>query len=1025
MLASSPPGAPALGSFPSALSVLAFTTTRVPTPLRSSSFAGSRLFGAADSSGSDWKRARRKSRDGDADIDADRLLGATDRLLRATRAAASAGGAAADATAKPRDGHASSRRLWCASALLAAGAALAPPPPAWAASSLSSDAATVRSRLQWEPTPVNKRTGVTVFDAERSGYNVRFVTYLSRFLLVFDPDCRQWWYQRAGDLPRTGNAQTIQQVRLEQFGAFSASVEVGLQEYRGPDGPRKLLQALVNRYCRSDASSSSGSTSGSSPNADASSGTASSSSSSSDDVQRQQRQQREIKEARRQIALLFSLMDQNQPVEDITRLLAAIDNGSVSSVKILDRGSGYAPGYGPPAVTFPPPGAGTDGYETATGRAILTPNGRILRIDLVNRGAGYKQPPIVTVSSPAAIRFGDVTTEGGGVCTATAQAFLFKSGVNKGRIERIQLVDSGGGYTSNEIIRVRISPPESSPQEGGITATATAVLEYEVSDILVVNNGTGYAVEKPFLVSVEPPPLTARVNMNDPMMARIISPDQPLPPTTVPTKEMLKKMPSINDPSSVAARASQEASRGGGGGCIGRACYDSPVVAIAYPRAEKDSYNAFRSDDEEIRLLRIENALESRSATSAPPARFVSGSSSGIDASDGSSYYPEYLDFAGGRSSSAQLLSLLPAGIGLEFDADRGRYQLAVDPTFDNAKIALLGESGVASRPAFDPDFGPRGRSPIERDMEIGLASYLRFVASGAICCSGVHLALTPIDVVKTKVQTDPQRYPGVLYSFRRVWKEQGMEGFFRGWAPTFLGFFVWGGISYALTEYLRRTAAAMSGTSASSLDVPVILASSAIASFFGSFILCPFEAVRIRSVAQPDYAPNIVLVLKRMVDEEGLSSLFSAVPAFLVKEIPFAMAKFTVFDLSTAWLYEQFPAATEDLQLSLLVSLAGGTLGGFAAAIVSNPADVTISEMKKAKSDLSPAAAATLVLEQGGPAALFRGLPLRLVFYALIVSLQFLVYDAVRFALGIGSDDLKLYLDVLGGALSESGGPA
>jgi solute carrier family 25 phosphate transporter 3 len=251
------------------------------------------------------------------------------------------------------------------------------------------------------------------------------------------------------------------------------------------------------------------------------------------------------------------------------------------------------------------------------------------------------------------------------------------------------------------------------------------------------------------------------------------------------------------------------------------------------------------------------------------------------------------------------------------------------------------------------------------------------------------------------------------------------MEGFFRGWAPTFLGFFVWGGISYALTEYLRRTAAAMSGTSASSLDVPVILASSAIASFFGSFILCPFEAVRIRSVAQPDYAPNIVLVLKRMVDEEGLSSLFSAVPAFLVKEIPFAMAKFTVFDLSTAWLYEQFPAATEDLQLSLLVSLAGGTLGGFAAAIVSNPADVTISEMKKAKSDLSPAAAATLVLEQGGPAALFRGLPLRLVFSALIVSLQFLVYDAVRFALGIGSDDLKLYLDVLGGALSESGGPA
>lgn len=41
------------------------------------------------------------------------------------------------------------------------------------------------------------------------------------------------------------------------------------------------------------------------------------------------------------------------------------------------------------------------------------------------------------------------------------------------------------------------------------------------------------------------------------------------------------------------------------------------------------------------------------------------------------------------------------------------------------------------------------------------------------------------------------------------------------------------------------------------------------------------------------------------------------------------------------------------------------------------------------------------------------------------MVSMQFLIYDAIRFALGVGSDDLKLYLDVLGGALRETGGPA
>jgi hypothetical protein len=37
------------------------------------------------------------------------------------------------------------------------------------------------------------------------------------------------------------------------------------------------------------------------------------------------------------------------------------------------------------------------------------------------------------------------------------------------------------------------------------------------------------------------------------------------------------------------------------------------------------------------------------------------------------------------------------------------------------------------------------------------------------------------------------------------------------------------------------------------------------------------------------------------------------------------------------------------------------------------------------------------------------------------VVSLQFLVYDSVRLSLGIGSDDLKVYLDVLGSALRDS----
>jgi hypothetical protein len=579
------------------------------------------------------------------------------------------------------------RRTVLATALFGIGASLV---AATSLSNLSSgpmatSTTTTTSRgdnFRWEVTPINKRTGVTVYDAEKAGYNLRFVTYLSRFLLSFDSDCQRWWYARAKELPRLASAEQITEKRLEQFAAFAASVEVGLQDYAGPDGPTQLLESLRQRYERPFPSLTGSAL---------------------------EKQQRQIQEARRQIALLFGLMEQNQPVQALGRLLAAIDNGQVGKVEIVDPGSGYAPGYGSPQVIFPPPDGGPD-YERATGRAVLKPNGRLLRIDVVNRGSGYATPPEVTIAPPAAIRFRDDDDEEDttGAEQAQAKAFLFRSGPNKGRIERIQLTNPGKGYNPNEIIKVRFST-----KSGGSSATARAVLEYEVDHIEMTNNGTGYAVEKPLEVYVEPPPLTARVNMNDPIMGRLA------------------------DPSS--QQRLTEANRAA---CVGRGCYDKPVVAIAYPVAEKDSYSAYLSKNDTDTAWSFERSL-------------LTSEGRVVSASAGRPPDLPSLGVASPISSSAQLLQLLPEGIGLEYNDTQKRYVLAIEPTYDDVGAI----TDWKSYKSFDPYFGPRGRTPIEKDMDLGIGTYLRFVASGAICCSAVHLALTPIDVVKTKVQTDPGKY--------------------------------------------------------------------------------------------------------------------------------------------------------------------------------------------------------------------------------------------------------------------------
>lgn len=779
--------------------------------------------------------------------------------------------------------------------------------------------------LPWQASPVNKRSGVTVFDAEKAGYNVAFVTYLSRFLLNFDTNCQRYWFS-GGNFPSRATAEEVEKIRYDQFAAFSASVEVGLIDYKndgGQDGPRQLLQDLVRRY-------------GTVPQQQQPSNEVEDSTNNSNNPGAASKE-RIAKAARRHIALMFALLEKNQPTQEVTKLLASVDNGSITRIELYNETmlSGYEVGT-PPAVTFPPPQAG-EGYNIAKGKVQLKPTGGILRVNIVDGGSGYSSssPPVVTVSPPTTLN----TIIGSG----EGKAATVQAKVVKGSVESVRMVDPGVGYTEKELIRVTVAPPD----KMGEAAIATAIVNMAVAAIEITKGGSGYAVEKPLKIFVAPP-------------------------------ENAKKTTTISDPI---------------------------VAGLAYPCAKKTSFTSFRKEDDVAKLNEEQTSFNKKFDLNNDAAvAAVRGITSGGAA--------PLLPFWSGRSaSSTELLRLLPAGVGLEYDKSMKRYVLAMDTNFMNAYPAFLQQG---SNRVIGTEFGPRGRAPIERDMVLDASAYLRFCLSGATCASLVHIALTPLDVAKTRLQTAPEKYPNIGTAFQLISKEEGLPTFFTGWLPTLLGNFLSGGVLYVTTEYMRRSLSEAAGVDAIALEVPIILAAAAVASSIGAVLICPFEAVRIRTVAQPDFAPNSIAVFKKMLKEEGPGSLLNAIPIFLVKNVPYAMTKFTIFDISTERLYEAFPAAQEDIKLSLLVSLVGGILGGTAAAVVSNPADAVISELKKTKSDISPQAAVATMLERNGISTFFVGLPLRMVFYSLVASMTFVAYDFVRILLKIGPDDLKLYMDVL-----------
>jgi solute carrier family 25 (mitochondrial phosphate transporter), member 3 len=671
--------------------------------------------------------------------------------------------------------------------------------------------------LPWEPNPVNKRSGITVSDVEKTGYNVAFVTYLSRFLLNFDTNCQKFWFASVY-IPKTATAAEVERIRLEQFAAFSASVELGLRQYnQSPGGPRELLQELVQRYGRLPEKKT--------------------------DDENNASQRRIAKSARRHVALLFGLMEINQPTQEITKLLASVDNGYVSSVQLLNETLTLLQGYEmgkEPTVTFSLPQAG-GGYEVAEGRAVLKPTGGLLRVDVASGGSGYSSPALVSVSSP----------KGGGK-PARLQAKIVD-----GSVVSLRVIDPGSGYTDKDAVEITVVSPTTASER----AEFTPVLNMLVDSIEVTKGGSGYAIEKPTKVYITPPPDKA-------------------------------------------------------------AKVDPILVGLSYPSAEKSSFTSFRKEADTQQLRDQETDFERLYNLQVPAKPAVSG----IGSASSSPGMPFWM---GRSSSSAELLRLMPAGVGLEYDTITKSYAWAMDTTYMQQYPAFL---QLGSNRIIGTEFGPRGRAPIERDMELVLSDYLRFCLSGATCASVVHVALTPLDVVKTKIQTSPVDYPTIGTAFRKIAEQDGLPTFFTGWLPTLLGNFAAGGVVYVTTEFIRRYLSEAAGVDALTFEVPIILIAAGIASAMGAILSCPFETVRIRTVAQPEFARNSIGVFTRMVREEGIGSLTDAIPVFLVRNMPYAMTKFTIFDLSTERLYQAFPAAQENIKLSLLVSLVGGILGGTAA---------------------------------------------------------------------------------------------
>ncbi|KAF2143351.1 uncharacterized protein K452DRAFT_268814 [Aplosporella prunicola CBS 121167] len=286
-----------------------------------------------------------------------------------------------------------------------------------------------------------------------------------------------------------------------------------------------------------------------------------------------------------------------------------------------------------------------------------------------------------------------------------------------------------------------------------------------------------------------------------------------------------------------------------------------------------------------------------------------------------------------------------------------------------------------------------------------GVALYSRFAFAGAVCCSVTHGAFTPVDVVKTSIQLDPIKYNrGLIGGFRQIIAEKGFGAVWTGVGPTFAGYFLQGAFKFGGYEFFKQQAIDKFGYEAAANNrTAVYLGSSACAEFFADIALCPLEATRIRLVSDPNFASGLVSGFGKILKTEGVGAFYSGFGPILFKQVPYTMAKFVVYEKVAEAIFARYDKNTMSAPMQTVSNLGAGLIAGFAAAIVSQPADTMLSKINKTKGAPGEGTTSRLIkiAKELGIRGSYAGIGARLFMVGGLTAGQFAIYGDIKKALG------------------------
>lgn len=267
--------------------------------------------------------------------------------------------------------------------------------------------------------------------------------------------------------------------------------------------------------------------------------------------------------------------------------------------------------------------------------------------------------------------------------------------------------------------------------------------------------------------------------------------------------------------------------------------------------------------------------------------------------------------------------------------------------------------------------------------------------------CGITHTAIVPLDLVKCRIQVNPEKYKSIVTGFRTTIAEEGSRALVKGWAPTLVGYSLQGLGKFGFYEVFKNVYHDMLGEeNAYIYRTSLYLAASASAEFFADILLAPMEATKVRVQTSPGAPPTLRGCAPMIYKTEGLMGFYKGIAPLWLRQIPYTMMKFACFERTVEMLYKYVvpkPRSECSKPEQLVVTFVAGYIAGIFCAIVSHPADTVVSKLNQdAGSGIGG------IIKKLGFVGLWKGLVPRIIMIGTLTAAQWFIYDSVKVALNL-----------------------